>query len=164
MESIAVTKPDMRIERQESLSPFGFLNRVFAEELIRRNSQDIGYYRPMRLAYLEEEAPEAELGCEAVALYRRQFPYTDLTDAEVYSLIFAHGELTPAVYTLSEILPVEIETEDEIALPGTELKLSCIARQDEGDGFEFAFLADFYLVPSTRSPFGWLVNKVFFPE
>ncbi len=54
MESIAVTKPDMRIERQESLSPFGFLNRVFAEELIRRNSQDIGYYRPMRLAYLEE--------------------------------------------------------------------------------------------------------------
>ncbi|MBR2716866.1 MAG: hypothetical protein IKD79_03920 [Oscillospiraceae bacterium] len=54
MESIAVTKPDIRIERQESLSPFGFLNRVFAEELIRRNSQDIGYYRPMRLAYLEE--------------------------------------------------------------------------------------------------------------
>ena len=64
MESIAVTKPDMRIERQESLSPFGFLNRVFAEELIRRNSQDIGYYRPMRLAYLEEEAEEPKTSPE----------------------------------------------------------------------------------------------------
>ncbi len=59
MESIAVTKPDMRIERQETLSPFGFLNRVFTEELIRRNHQSIGYYRPLRLAYLEEETPEA---------------------------------------------------------------------------------------------------------
>ena len=111
-----------------------------------------------------EETPEAELSREAVALYRRQFPYTELTDAEIYSLIFAHGELNPEVYSVTEFLPVEIEPEDACELPGNELKLSCIARQDEGDGFEFAFLADFYLVPSTRSPFGWLVDKVFFPE
>ena len=60
MESIAVTKPDMRIERQETLSPFGFLNRVFTEKLIRRNHQSIGYYRPLRLAYLEEDGDEAQ--------------------------------------------------------------------------------------------------------
>ena len=59
MRALPVIKADMRIERQESLSPFGLLTQVFTEELLRRNTQSLGNYRPLRLAYLEEEAEEA---------------------------------------------------------------------------------------------------------
>ncbi len=54
MDSIAVVKPNMTVARQESLSPFGMLTQVFTEELVRRNGQALGSYRPLRLAYLEE--------------------------------------------------------------------------------------------------------------
>ena len=54
METLGVIKPDMRIERQETLSPFGLLTQLFTEELLRRNAQAMGSYRPMQLAYLEE--------------------------------------------------------------------------------------------------------------
>ena len=53
--SIAVTKPDMTLARQESLSPFGLLSQLFTEELVRRSARDVGMYRPMQLVYLEEE-------------------------------------------------------------------------------------------------------------
>ena len=58
MTTLAVLKPDIRIERQEPLSPFGLLAQLFTEELLRRNAQELGTYRPMRLAYLEEEERE----------------------------------------------------------------------------------------------------------
>lgn len=58
METLGVIKPDMRIERQETLSPFGLLTQLFTEELLRRNAQAMGSYRPMQLAYLEEGEPE----------------------------------------------------------------------------------------------------------
>ncbi len=54
MDSIAVVKPNMTVARQESLSPFGMLTQVFTEELVRRNGQALGSYRPLRRAYLEE--------------------------------------------------------------------------------------------------------------
>ena len=60
MESIAVTKPDITVARQESLSPFGLLTALFTQELARRSSQVPGFYRPMQLAYLEEAEPEGE--------------------------------------------------------------------------------------------------------
>ena len=58
MESIAVSRPNMTVTGQESLSPFGLLTQVFTQELLQRNGQGIGSYRPLRLAYLEEEEPE----------------------------------------------------------------------------------------------------------
>ena len=58
METLGVIKPDMRIERQETLSPFGLLTQLFTEELLRRNAQAMGSYRPMQLAYLVEGEPE----------------------------------------------------------------------------------------------------------
>ena len=58
MKTLAVIKPDMRIERQETLSPFGIMTQLFTEELLRRNAQAMGSYRPMPLAYLEEEEGE----------------------------------------------------------------------------------------------------------
>ena len=60
MESIAVTKPDMTVSRQEPLSPFGLLTELFTEELVRRSGQATGMYRPLRLAYLEEDGDEAQ--------------------------------------------------------------------------------------------------------
>ena len=60
MGSLGVIKPDMRIERQDTLSPFGLLTELFTEELLRRNSQAMGNYRPMQLAYLEEGDQEGE--------------------------------------------------------------------------------------------------------
>ncbi len=60
MGSLGVIKPDMRIERQDTLSPFGLLTQLFTEELLRRNTQVMGNYRPMQLAYLEEGEQEAE--------------------------------------------------------------------------------------------------------
>ena len=58
MKTLSVIKPDMRIERQETLSPFGIMTQLFTEELLRRNAQAMGSYRPMPLAYLEEEERE----------------------------------------------------------------------------------------------------------
>ena len=60
MRSIAVTKPNPTAARQELLSPFALLTQLFTQELIRRNGQAIGSYRPMSLAYLEEEEREAQ--------------------------------------------------------------------------------------------------------
>ncbi len=60
MESIAVTKADMTVARQELLSPFGLLTALFTEELARRSAQTIGSYRPMQLAYLEEDAAQQQ--------------------------------------------------------------------------------------------------------
>ncbi len=59
MESIAVTKPDMTVTRQDALSPFGLLTALFTEEIARRNSRSTGFYRAMPLAYLEESEREA---------------------------------------------------------------------------------------------------------
>ena len=59
MESIAVTKPDMTVTRQELLSPFGLLTQLFTAELVRRNEHATGMYRPMQLAFLEDEGNEA---------------------------------------------------------------------------------------------------------
>ena len=59
MESIAVTKPNMTITRQETLSPFGLLTALFTEEIARRNSRSPGFYRAMPLAFLEESEREA---------------------------------------------------------------------------------------------------------
>ncbi len=59
MESIAVTKPDMSVTRQDALSPFGLLTALFTEEIARRNSRSTGFYRAMPLAYLEESEREA---------------------------------------------------------------------------------------------------------
>ncbi len=58
MESIAVTKPDMSVTRQDVLSPFGLLTALFTEEIARRNSRSTGFYRAMPLAYLEESERE----------------------------------------------------------------------------------------------------------
>ena len=60
MDSIAVTKADMTVSRQEALSPFGLLTQLFTAELARRSTQTIGSYRPMQLAYLEDEEPAAQ--------------------------------------------------------------------------------------------------------
>ena len=60
MDSIAVTKADMTVARQETLSPFGLLTQLFTAELARRSAQSIGMYRPMQLAYLEESENEAQ--------------------------------------------------------------------------------------------------------
>ena len=60
MESIAVTKADMTVARQELLSPFGLLTALFTEELAQRSGQTIGSYRPMQLAYLEDEAAQQQ--------------------------------------------------------------------------------------------------------
>ncbi len=59
MESLGVIKPDMRIERQDTLSPFGLLTQLFTQELLRRNARPMESYRPLRLAYLEEEEQDA---------------------------------------------------------------------------------------------------------
>ncbi|MBE7005316.1 MAG: hypothetical protein E7425_13760 [Ruminococcaceae bacterium] len=55
-----MTKQDMTVARQGTLSPFGMLTQLFSEELVRRNGQGIGTYRPMQLAYLEENADEGQ--------------------------------------------------------------------------------------------------------
>ncbi len=60
MDSIAVTKANMTVSRQETLSPFGLLSQLFTAELARRSEQTIGSYRPMQLAYLEEPESEAQ--------------------------------------------------------------------------------------------------------
>ena len=60
MESIAVTKPDITVARQEALSPFGLLTALFTEEIVRRSSQTPGFYRPLQLAYLEEDSSDAQ--------------------------------------------------------------------------------------------------------
>ncbi|MBQ9458297.1 MAG: hypothetical protein IJU66_00005, partial [Oscillospiraceae bacterium] len=67
MDSIAVCQQNMTVLGQESLSPFGLLTQLYTKELLERNQQTIGSYRPMQLAYLEEEeetqqqAPQSEL-------------------------------------------------------------------------------------------------------
>ena len=63
MESIAITKPNMAVLSAEggmksALSPFGLLSALFTAELARRASQRIGEYRPLSLAFAEEQAAE----------------------------------------------------------------------------------------------------------
>ncbi len=55
MDSIGVIKPDIAVVRQGFLSPFGLLSQLFTQELLNRNEQSIGQYRPMPLIFLEEE-------------------------------------------------------------------------------------------------------------
>ena len=79
MENIAVTKENMTVARQEPLSPFGLLTQMFTAELVRRSSRELGAYRPMQLAYLEEEdaaaappaAPELHIDLDVNVLLER---------------------------------------------------------------------------------------------
>ncbi len=59
MESIAVTKPNITVARQDVLSPFGLLTELFLQEIARRNNRSPGFYRPVSLAFLEESEREA---------------------------------------------------------------------------------------------------------
>ena len=62
MKSIAMTKPDMTVARQEKsgLSPFGILSAMFTRDVIRQSEQQIGQYSPLPLLFLEEEAEEEQ--------------------------------------------------------------------------------------------------------
>jgi len=64
MDNISRIKPDMTVARQESLSPFGLLTQLFTTELMQRNAQSMGMYRPLRLAYLEEDTEEQQAAPE----------------------------------------------------------------------------------------------------
>ncbi|MBR6040949.1 MAG: hypothetical protein IKP38_10760 [Clostridia bacterium] len=59
MESIAVTKPNITVARQDVLSPFGLLTELFLQEIAGRSSRSPGFYRPVSLAFLEESEREA---------------------------------------------------------------------------------------------------------
>ena len=61
MKSIAVTKPDMAVLRQDrtGLSSFGMLSALFGQEVLQRSQRRLGFWQPVALELLEEEQPQA---------------------------------------------------------------------------------------------------------
>ncbi len=83
MESIAVAKPNMRVTGQDPLSPFGLLSTLFFEEIARRRSQPLSFYRPISLIYLEDmeerrmpAPPELHMKFNVELLLNRLFKQT----------------------------------------------------------------------------------------
>ena len=60
MDSIAVTKPDMGVlgQNRTGLSPFGILSALFTRDILDRTEQQIGWYEPLSLQFLEDGEEE----------------------------------------------------------------------------------------------------------
>ncbi len=112
-----------------------------------------------------ESVPDPVLANEAVRVYRLMFPESASDDADVYSALFLYGEYrAEAGAEAAALMPMQLEVEETMGLPDDELKCTCTVRFDYGEGFEFAFMADIYIVRDAGSEFGWRVSRIFFPE
>ena len=81
MDSIAVTKPDMGVlgQNRTGLSPFGILSALFTRDILDRTEQQIGWYEPLPLQFLEDGEEEEQqtqfdriekaVGTETLALF-----------------------------------------------------------------------------------------------
>ena len=112
-----------------------------------------------------EGAPEAELAMEAILAWRMIGDGDDLSNGEIYRLLFASGEYDPAFEGSDpNLLPVEIEIDSAIDSGDGTVKVSLTAYADSGDGYEFYLLADVYLLPDPEAPSGSRISRVFLPE
>ena len=118
-----------------------------------------------------EEAPDGSLAKEAVRLYPAYFLGSELEEDAIYAALFANPqqEISEEASESGEedapaLIPTLVEIEDALTMPGGEIRVSAIAKQDFGSGYEFAFLVDLYFTPDKSAPHGYRVSKIFFPE
>lgn len=118
-----------------------------------------------------EEVPDAALAREAVSLYPAYFLGSEMEAETIYAALFAgaqpEDEKIEWGYPESEVpllIPTLVEIEDALTLPDGIQRISAIAKQDFGYGYEFAFLVDLYFTPDESAPHGYRVSKIFFPE
>ena len=105
-----------------------------------------------------KDVPSPTLAGEAICVYRKLYPGTVLSDAEIYSLIFEYGEFFGENFE-SEALDAVYTVESTIVQTDGTLKLSLRTEIDWGDGYDFGNNFDLYINSSTGR-----ITRVFLPD
>ena len=112
-----------------------------------------------------EDAPPEELAQEAVFAYKIIGEIEEISDREIYALMFAFGEYLPPAEAIDPALvPVQIEIDSAIDAGDGTVKASVTVYADTDDGYDFYCLADVYLLPDETAPCGSRICGLFFPE
>ncbi len=114
--------------------------------------------------YSFDAVPAPELAGEAVCAYRSTHADAPETDEILRALFACEWETLPEIPDAPVLLPARVTLED--AYEGaTGTVIACVkAELDYGDGFEFAWYAEFTLVPDEAAEYGARVERALIPD
>lgn len=114
--------------------------------------------------YSFDAAPAPELAGEAVCAYRCAHADAPETEEILRTLFVCEWEEIPAIPDEPVLLPARVTLED--AYEGASgMVIACVkAELDYGDGLEFAWYAEFTLVPDETTEYGARVQRALIPD
>lgn len=114
--------------------------------------------------YSFDGAPTPELAGEAVCAYLSAHEEAPAADEILRALFACEWETLPAIPDAPTILPALVTLEDAYeGASGTVI--ACVkAELDYGDGFEFAWYAEFTLAPDAAAEYGARVQRALIPD